>query len=651
MYSNEEKIWFNQSLLYHRDSTFNTNSSVDVSIFLSTSDYRSYSPLMLKISITDVTTRQSRFCSLSFSNAMELIACLKNATEDLPKKIDSMDKVSVQKKMYDKVLGFEFGKVSGQIVSTITISQNGDIGTIIVPYSIFNAFGILTRSYVNDFIKLNIDFVNRSVLIDILDQSKITKDLLKTLPSSIERQVNIPAVKEFVPEELVETVEQIEDEINDFDKFLNDNIDNVVIPEIERLEKEITNGDKEVKVVTESINSFMEDVLTLDLSKFENLITSASTTANPIKTLTDAFMSKMKVEDNFSFFPGLSDEDHKSIIYMSKSVFTYFFQRYVRGNISIPSSVPVIKYKIDKDVKVSETNISLAYDLLLISSYIRCFRNKISSREFDSSKNKSVFYLGIRSFVDPLVFGIMERNDIEISKRCIIDRFKTYCEKGFFKNYDSLLDSYNLQPISENEFNLVINEMAEKVIGKTAFINELHKKYNGNNFLKLPYNNKLSLEQIIEEAIPLQINIYNKVNDVNDIDEVNNMIVKSGFSTEVISEFVPKSEVKREKIPNLVRSVTFYNKDIPERFKENFIEYLSTLKDNFDFNSSDFPVEEIGENILKVLYVWNESGKNDTYTDFMLKIEECPMDKTLILAKYKAKEEVKSEEWGDMSWD
>ncbi len=34
----------------------------------------------------------------------------------------------------------------------------------------------------------------------------------------------------------------------------------------------------------------------------------------------------------------------------------------------------------------------------------------------------------------------------------------------------------------------------------------------------------------------------------------------------------------------------------------------------------------------------------------MVKVEECPMDKILILAKYKAKDETSTEDWGDVSW-
>ena len=40
--------------------------------------------------------------------------------------------------------------------------------------------------------------------------------------------------------------------------------------------------------------------------------------------------------------------------------------------------------------------------------------------------------------------------------------------------------------------------------------------------------------------------------------------------------------------------------------------------------------------MLKALYVWNEGGMKFIFR-FYVKVEECPMDKVLIFAKYKAK--------------
>ena len=60
------------------------------------------------------------------------------------------------------------------------------------------------------------------------------------------------------------------------------------------------------------------------------------------------------------------------------------------------------------------------------------------------------------------------------------------------------------------------------------------------------------------------------------------------------------------------------------------------MEEENKFDLCVFPIEEFGENIIKVLYVWNENEKGILYTDFMSKVESCLMTKELILTKYKS---------------
>lgn len=649
----EEKTWFSQSLMFHKDVLYNTNSSLDISIYSSTSDFRSYSPVAFKLTIIDGSTKQSRYVSMTYPSSSELISCLKAATEDISKKLSS-DKVVVQKKFYDKTLNFEFSRLSNQIICTIQIIQNGDIGMVIIPYSVFNSVAVLIRSYISDFIKLNLDFVNRAVLIDILEQSKASKDLLKTLPASIERHVSVPVPKEEIPEELVLGVERTEEEIEGFNKFLDDNIDSTDLG-LDKFNDDFNKSSNTTisKTSHETNSDFVFNVLDGDLSKLESLINSAIINEHSAQSFFNSLLQKMKVEDDFEFLPGIKENDYRSLVYISKCIYMNLFHQYITSNIPIPSSIPLLKYKVDG--KVNESNTNLAYDLLLISVYLKCLRTKLSSRESDSSRNKSIFYLGFRVLTDMLTFGIIERIDFNVVKSCLNERFKHYLTSNFFSKYEELLDSYNLPRIDENEFSKVLSDIGSKIIGKTSYIDELHKKIYGEKIVRLKYDNKLDLEQIIKECIPLQISIYNKVSNLENEDEVNSVLAsfKDNISKEILSEFVStKVEApKREKSNSLVRAASFYSSDIPERFKEKFIGNLSKLTGPFDFNTPLFPIEEIGEGMLKVLYIWNEGGINDSYSDFMLKVEECPMDKVLILAKYKAKTEISSEDWGDVSWD
>jgi len=59
----------------------------------------------------------------------------------------------------------------------------------------------------------------------------------------------------------------------------------------------------------------------------------------------------------------------------------------------------------------------------------------------------------------------------------------------------------------------------------------------------------------------------------------------------------------------------------------------------------------LGDNIIKSLYIWNESdNKSEPLTTYRLKLEECILTKNDILSKYKnaepteVKEKIKPEE-------
>jgi hypothetical protein len=56
-------------------------------------------------------------------------------------------------------------------------------------------------------------------------------------------------------------------------------------------------------------------------------------------------------------------------------------------------------------------------------------------------------------------------------------------------------------------------------------------------------------------------------------------------------------------------------------------------------------LSEFGDNIVKAIYEWNESNKNEKYTDFYDRCENSLMSKDLILAKITTKKEDKSEDW------
>jgi hypothetical protein len=112
----------------------------------------------------------------------------------------------------------------------------------------------------------------------------------------------------------------------------------------------------------------------------------------------------------------------------------------------------------------------------------------------------------------------------------------------------------------------------------------------------------------------------------------------------------PKPAEKKPKKSLIERGFQFYIKEIPIKHKEEFGEYLKKLgKENFKIDDLKIDMNELGDNILKTIYVWNNSDKTETYAEFYLKVEECIVDRNTILSSLTLQNEVKVEEQDDWS--
>lgn len=652
----EEKSWFNQSLLYHRDQEFNTNSTLDIAISNNTSDYKSYSPITFNIGITNQTRR---FFTISYTLAYDLLQNFKLATDSINKSNrNPSDKIEILRKSYDKNLLFTFSTLNNQIIVGISILQSGDSVMILIPYSVFLSIASLLKSYSSEYIKLNIEFTNRSAIIDVLDEMKKIKNNIKIIPSSIENMLISPtkttesnnsnnSEKEYyktndtlnnnnnnneTSDELYkfnkEYIENTEKESLDFETYFKENINSINIPELEKV-SEIEGRKNNIELTDK--NSIY-DILDGNLNNLENIISTISISNNPIESLKKIILDKIDPSSTFELIPGMNENDYKSTVYMSKSIFSYFFNNYVKNNVQIPSSIPIIKYNPQFN---TELNMALAYDILLVSSYVRCVRNKLYTRDVDSTKNKSVFYLGIRLFLDFLSFSFIDNIDFNVVKSCVLERFKIYEGSGFFDYYTKLLNSFNLQEVTSMDISYLLDEISNKVIGKVSSVEQSHTNNYNNNFLRLPYNSNLNLEQIINYVIPAQVAIYNNFNDLEDHNGIEKFLRSmNDIPNDIVLILLDKKEKNR--ISNLTKIVNKYIDEVPKQYRDSFIFYISTLKDSFDLNDSRFPIEEFGENIIKGIYIWNESEKNESLSNFLLKFEESVMSKDLILLKYRS---------------
>ena len=110
----------------------------------------------------------------------------------------------------------------------------------------------------------------------------------------------------------------------------------------------------------------------------------------------------------------------------------------------IPTSTPILKYKITKTDSIKDENMDLAYDLLLFFAYTRNLRNRMSDKGSDFIVNRSNFYLQMRCFMDVFCFTFLEKSDKSQLRSIVGNRYKYYDSIGVFDEYKELLKKYKV---------------------------------------------------------------------------------------------------------------------------------------------------------------------------------------------------------------
>jgi len=259
-------------------------------------------------------------------------------------------------------------------------------------------------------------------------------------------------------------------------------------------------------------------------------------------------------------------------------------------------------------------------------------------------------------FLDCMVYSFLEPSKSKIIFNIICTNFEKYSELGFFNHYQKILKDNNALEITTKDIFEFCNELNSKVLSKGALeknINTKHDELFKSGFLKIKSDNNLTLEQIINELIPLEILEKNGVDLREGTDSRKNILSNITVTEQVLELFnqnnvKQESSIEKKKESNVLKTVKFFNNEVPERYRKEFFEYIENLKnDNYNFQNGKFESEELGENIVKTLYVWNESEKKEEpLTTFRSKLEECILTKELIIVgQIKQENKENNDEW------
>jgi len=652
MYDNSNTQWFSQTLMTYKDKSYATEGYLRVSLSTNTEDFKFFNPPTINISITN---NYQKSINLNIQNAKDLIRAFKSILSQL-----NGNELNLQRKYQkDTVLHFTF-KVDPNNDNRIVVieirNNESDFTKIIIPLeSVFEAFASCIREFTEQYMAICSQLFIQSIQSESVNIIRNLPNLVKGISSQIVSQIPADDIisDSRAPEVEEEKVAQTQATIADLDKFLGADMENIEVPEIEKVAEE-------TEVLAEVNSLFVEYFINKDLSNLESAMTNYFMSPSPLLAIAADIKSgiggKLK-DENFTTLPGINDDDLKSLVYMSKMFPTLTYQNHLTSSAAMPATTPVLKYN---PPTFSDDNLDIAYDLFLFNLYIRTTRRRLENKISDAIENKALFYIQLRCFTDPFVFSFIDKIDKTKLSSIILRRYKYYNSLGVFDSYKDLLEKNRCPEITEQDLMSVVEEAIEKVVGKSPYISELHKNIQDQNSFRVKSKNQFSLEQITNEILPLEI-AEKTGKDIKNDDFINELKQKYQISDEIIELFrgkVKKEKTKKKAAPakeptsNLERLVrTQFIDEVPEQYRESFLKYVLELGDQkFDLNNTEFPIDEFGDNIVKALYLWdpeNDPVVAKNYKQFFLKVEQELMERELILAKVKtAPEKEKSgSEW------
>ena len=624
MYNSEEVFWFSQNCLSHFDKQYQSNSYLRISHSISTTDFWNFSTPNLGFSISE--NNKTRVYNLNFQNTTDLYKSLRIITIDPISKYKQGDFQIDKVYKYDQklILGFQTIQ-SGDNIVVISIYRNeSDFGRIIVPYKLFESIVLIIKSFIENYNEIQGSLRRDCILTKSLQINQKLSEDIKNLPNQLIEisggNYTPPTEKEVsnLTNNSKELLDNPGSQIDELDKFLGEDMSNIPDPpELDKLSKEVPK-------VQEFDSKFLKK-LDNNLYMFEKFLETAQVSQNPVMTVYNKLSN-----GEVSLLPNISERDLKSLTFISKLIYLSHLRSYTENGTSIPAAFIDIKYKVDKN-DIENENLELAYDLLLTMSYIKCFRNKVESKTNDAEINKSKMFLALRCFCDVFTFSFLKGIDPNKLVSIIISRFKYYDNLGFFNYYKKLLEDTNCKQITEQEIYNFVIRMGE-VIDKTMFVNEMHDVMFKENHTKLPSDNNFSTEQIINEIIPVEVDINVKKAVDKNILEKKSVEVKELFSDKSKKS---KDNFEGERSSNLIRFLRKYENEINGNIRDEFWKYIENFK-NKNFNFKNFPVDlnDLGEVILKALYIWepeNDSQLDNNYSYFCTKIENEIMGKNEII--------------------
>lgn len=634
--SNENNKWFSQTTLTFKDKKYLSDGYLRTSISTNSEDYKNFNPPAFQIMISN---QISKSCNLNIQQAEELLESFTIALKQL-----SGEDTIIEKSLHkNSKLFFSFAITSStneRVVVMEIISSETDATKVIVPLKpTFQSFLRRLKYYVEHYDDLCFNLLNNSINGEIYQIINQLPSLIKGISSQIIGR--IPAADEILELSTidVETIKNTENTILDLDKFMGENMENIKITEIEESKA------SSIIPVIEVQSDFVNKILMRDLYNLENKLTSFSISPNSIQEIISDFEPIL----GFKLLNGINESDKKSLIYISSLFKDFYSKSYTINDEEMPSGTPTLKFNGINDSK----NIELAKDLLVFIGYIRTVRRRLESKITNAYDNKSMIYILMRCIMDSFCFSYLDdltKNDIIA---LIKNRYIYFDSIGVFDKYKQILIDNRCTEIDINDLINFAEEVSDNIINKAPPIDILHEQLFSTGKVRMESKNIYNLEQIVNEIIPMEVNEKLGMN-FKDKEILNKIKLQFNISDEIINIFTSKQKEvtsnKMEKITPLKRWVEKFKQDIPERYRDNVVNYVKDMGYNiFDFSKTPWELDEFDERIIKALYVWDPKSDEKMKADFEYfasLVESEVMTKESILISSKIE---KSDVWNNIA--
>lgn len=632
MYNNENTNWINQTLYQFKDTRYGTDGFIRLALTTTTVDYTSFNAPFLMLSISNKHKKNYR---VDYTHSNDLSRAFGKVFEQ-----KNGDKSEVRRratKNVDLIISFFLDQNSNErLVKIELLSNETDYTKVIMEMQEFYTIAKCIKSFSDNYFTICRDLFVKSIDSSVLRE---IPESVRNLPShmiSNNSSTNFPPASE----EVVEEAKITEETIEDLDKYLGGSeLTNVFVPEIDV---------KQEKIVEHVESEFISKVLKDDLLSLEKLMTAASLSKCPQLEIESNILTMLNnKDDDFRLYAGATENDIKSIIYCSQVIYAEKVFNYLMFEKPISESMPIFKYTPDQ-TKVKQENVDIALDLLTLGMYIKCIRSRLSGKQPDAQMNKSMFHTQMRAFLDTFVYSFLSDSKVDVISGMVLRRYESFNKLGVFDHYKQLLKHSSCPPVDSSDVISILNELGEKGIFQATDISILHDVSVERSNYKLSSKSDHTLEQIIEEFIPLEVSSQ-LGRDLKNSEVLEELKSKYNLSDNILKLYLEPKKVRktseRKTTNNILRVCKHYDDEIPNEFKDEFYKFLETLSNKpFDHRNSSFSLEEFGDHIVKALFLWSPEHKN--YKEFFNSIDEEVMTKELILAKFK---DTSSED--ESSWD